>query len=184
MRGMSERGRYIFTFTAKKRRRPYYRYEGILRTHRFYIEYYSLLEGQEPIKTVGNSEPRIAFPVKFTELVLDFARELDGGVIGVRKVKIPRRELYYEKPIVLLPNEIAFRRHLLFALTVSTYRKPLEVRFNTLKNLLLTMNANLLNVLSTIALDRYNELRPSQTTAWHWYMLRVGRAVKVLYKLD
>ncbi|WP_148678889.1 hypothetical protein [Aeropyrum pernix] len=181
---MAREGRYVFTFTARKRKKPYYRYEGILRTHRFYIEYYSLLEGQEPSRAAGNGEARIAFPVRFMELVLDFSRELGGETVEVRMSKIRGQNLYYEKPIVLLPNEVAFRRHLLFAVTVSTYKKPLEARFNALRNLLLTMNANLINILSTIVMDRYRELKASSNPAWHWHMLRVGRAVKVLYKLD
>lgn len=181
---MFERGKYVFTFIVRKRRRPNPRYEGILKTHRFYIEYYSLLEGQESAKVVANGEPRIAFPARFTELVIDFARELGGSVAGIKRVGVPKTGAYYEKPIVVLPNEVAFRRHLLYALTLSTYRKPSEARFNALRSLLLTMNANLLNILSTIALDRYSELKSSQNTMWHWYMLRVGRTVKVLYKLD
>ena len=179
-----KKGRYVFTFAAKKRSRPNPKYEGILRTHRFYIEYYELLEGQEPAGVIGNDKPRIAFPVRFTEMVVDFAKYLDGRVVEARRVKIPRAGVYYEKPIILLPNEVAFRRHLLFSLTVSTYRKALSARFNTVRNLLSSMNANLLNILTTIALDRYNELKASQNAVWHWYMLRVGRALKVLYKLD
>jgi len=180
---MPEKGNYVFTFTAR-RRKPNPEYDGILRTHRFFIEYYSLLEGQRPAKVIRDGIPRIAFPARFTEIVLDFVKELDGEIVEVRRVKIPRKDLYYEKPVVLLPNELAFRRHMLFSLTLSTYRKQTSVRFNSLRNLLLTMNANLLNILSAMALDRYEELRSSQNAAWHWYMLRVGRALKVLYKLD
>lgn len=181
---MPEKGEYVFTFTVKKRSRPNPRYEGVLRTHRFYIEYYSLLEDQEPTRIVGNNKPRIAFPVRFTEMIVDFAKELGGRIVDVRRVKIPKMDVYYEKPIILLPNEVAFRRHLLFSLTVSTYRKVSVARFNAVRNLLLTLNANLLNILARIALDRYRELKASKSSVWHWYMLRVGRALKVLYKLD
>jgi len=181
---VSVRGSYVFTFAVRKRSRPNPKYEGILRTHRFYIEYYGLLEGQEPTEVVGNHNPRIAFPVSLIEVIVDFARELGGSIVEVRKIKIPNMDVYYERPVILLPNEVAFRRHLLFALTLSTYRKVSEARFNAIKNLLLSMNATFLNILTSIALDRYNELRASQNPAWHWYMLRVGRALKVLYKLD
>jgi len=181
---VSAEGRCVFTFVAKRRSKPNPRYEGILRTHRFYIEYYSLLEGQEPTSAVRGGEPRVAFPVRFTEVVASFAEELGGRVVEVRRVKVPRRDIYYEKPIVLLPNEVAFRRHLLFSLAVSTYLKASSARFNALRNLLLTMNANLLNILTSIALDRYSELKAARSSAWHWHMLRVGRALKVLYNLD
>ncbi len=179
-----ERVEYVFTFSVKRRSRPNPNYEGILRTHRFYIKYYSLLSGQDPVKVVGDEDSwlKIAFPVRFTGAVLSFARELGGNVVEVRKVKPPRADAYYERPIVVLPNEIAFRRHLLFTLTASTYRKP--ERLNTLRNLVLALNANFLNMLTTIALDRYSELRNSSNPAWHWYMMRVGRAVKVLYRID
>jgi len=175
---------YVFTFSARKRSRPNPNYEGILRTHRFYIQYYSLLSGQSPTKVVSSegSEPRMEFPVRFTETILSFAKELGGTVINIRKVKPPKADVHYEKPIVLLPNEIAFRRHLLFTLTISTYRNPRK--FNIIRNLILTMNANFLNILTSIAMDRYTELKNSLNPAWHWYMMRVGRAVKVLYKLD
>jgi len=174
---------YVFTFRAKKRSRPNPRYNGILRTHRFYIEYYSLLNEQDPLKAISkNSEPKIAFPVRFTEAILDFAEALGGKIISVRRVKPPKADTYYEKPIAVLPSEIAFRRHLLFSLTASTYRKP--EKLNSLRGLILILNANFLNILTTIALDRYSELKNGSNPAWHWYMLRVGRAVKVLYKLD
>jgi len=178
------KAQYVFTFSVKRRSKPNPRYEGILRTHRFYIRYYSLLSGQEPLKVVSSdvSEPKVSFPVRFLESILNFAKEVDGRILEVRKVKLPRANVYYEKPIVMLPNEIAFRRHLLFALTASTYRKP--EKLNILRKLILTLNANFLNILTTIALDRYSELKNSSNPAWHWYMMRVGRAVKVLYRLD
>lgn len=178
-----ERVEYFFTFRARKRSKPNPRYEGILKTHRFYIEYYSLLSGQTPIQLlVNNSEPRIVFPAKFTEALVSFAEELGGKIIEVRKVKPPRASTYYEKPVVVLPSEIAFRRHLLFSLVTSTYRKP--EKLNMLRSLILNLNANFLNILTTIALERYSELRSRSDPTWHWYMMRVGRAVKVLYKLD
>jgi len=179
-----EKGEYAFTFSARKRSRPNPKYEGVLRTHRFYIEYYSLLDGQDPEKAVANNEPRISFPVGFTELVIDYAKELGGSIIKTRKVNISNSDAYYVKPIVLLANEVAFRRHLLFSITVSTYMKASSARFNAVRNLISSMNANLLNILTTMAIDRYNELKESHNPVWHWYMLRVGRAVKVLYKLD
>jgi len=175
---------YAFTFTVKKRSRPNPNYDGILRTHRFYIEYYSLLGDQNPVDAVKTGKPNITFPVKFVELLIDFAKDLNGEVIHVKNVKIPRTELQYRKFFVGLPSELAFRRHLLFALTISTYRRESAVRFNALKNLLLVMNANSLNILSAIALDRYSELKTSHSPTWLWHVLRVGRALKVLYMLD
>jgi len=173
---------YVFTFGVKKRSKPSPSYNGILRTHRFYISYYTIISGQTPEKAISENSPKISFPVRFTEAILDFAKELGGKVVEVRNVR-PRGSRYsYEKPTVALPSEVAFRRHLLFSLTISTYRKP--YRINTVRNLVLTLNANLLNILSQIALDRYSELKNSGNTAWHWYILRVGRAVKTLYKLD
>ena len=181
---VAEPGHYVFSLTARRRKKPVEKYSGVLRTHRFYINYYILLESQEPSRAITDNEPRVSFPVRFTEVLLDFARELGGSVVKSQKVKIRGESLYYEKPIVVLPNELAFRRHLLFALTASTYRKPSEAKLNTLRDLLLVMNANLLNVLSSMAIDRYKELRASQNPTWHWSMLRVGKAIKVLYKLD
>ena len=175
---------YTLTFTVRKRRRPYNRYNGVLRTHRFYIEYYRLLDGQEPLEVIEKSEPLVAFPVRFKEFALEFARELGGEVIGNRRIEIGRSGFYYDKQVIVLPNEIAFRRHLLFTLTVSTYRTLGGVRFNSLKNILLTMNANLLNIMSTMVIDRYNEWRVTGKPMWMWYMLRVARALKVLYRLD
>ena len=177
--------RYVFTLKARKRSKPNYKYTGILRTHRFYIEYYGLLSEEEPVKVVMRGygkEPRIVFPIRFTETIMDFAKDVGGEVIEVRKVKPPKTKVYYEKPIVTLPNEIAFRRHLLFSLTASTYRKPSKL--SILRNLILDLNVNFLNILTTIALERYSVLKREANPAWHWYMMRVGRAVKTLYKLD
>ncbi len=173
---------HVFTFSVRRRSKPSTNYTGILRTHRFYIEYYDVLAEQEPEKVVSENEPRIAFPVRFTEAVLSFAEELGGRVVNIRRVRPPRSKYTYEKPLVILPNEVAFRRHLLFSLTISTYRKPSKI--NSVRILVSTLNANLLNILTQIALDRYSELRGSGSASWHWYMLRVGRAVKVLYKLE
>ncbi len=175
---------YAFTFRVKRRGRPNPRYDGILRTHMFYIEYYGLLSGQDPVEALVNerAEPKVAFPARFTEVILDFAKDVGGKLVETRKIKPPRADAYYEKPIVVLPNEVAFRRHLLFSLTASTYRKP--ERLNALRNLVLDMNANFLNILTTMALDRYSDLRGESSPAWPWYMMRVGRAVKVLYRLD
>lgn len=173
---------HAFTFSMKRRSKPNPNYTGILRTHRFYINYYDIFSGQTPEKAVSENSPRISFPVRFTEAILDFAKELGGKVVEVRNVRPPRCKYSYEKSTVTLPSEIAFRRHLLFSLTISTYRKPHKI--NAVRNLVLTLNANLLNVLSQIALDRYNELKGSKSSVWHWYVLRVGRAVKTLYKLD
>lgn len=178
---MNDEFAYVFTIRAKRRKRPNYNYTGILRTHRYYVEYYSLLRGENPIKAV-NGEPKISFPGRFIETLVNFAKDLDGKIVAVKRVKIPRKELYYEKPIVLLPDEIAFRRHMLFSITASTYRKA--AKLNSLRELVLYINANFLNILTSIAIDRYNELIRSSNPAWHWYMLRVGRALKVLYKLD
>lgn len=184
MIAVAEPGQYVFSLTARRRKKPVEKYSGVLRTHRFYINYYTLLEGQEPSRAITDNEPRVSFPVSFTEVLLDFARELGGDVVKSQRVKIRGEGLYYERPIVVLPNELAFRRHLLFALTTSTYRKPSEAKLNALRDLMLTMNANLLNVLSSIVIDRYKELKTSQNPAWRWSMLRVGKAIKVLYKLD
>lgn len=175
---------YAFTFRVKRRSKPNPRYDGILRTHRFYIEYYGLLSGQDPLKVLADEavEPKVAFPARFTEAILDFAKEVGGKVVEARRVKPPRVDAYYERPIVVLPNEVAFRRHLLFSLTASTYRKP--ERLNALRSLVLDMNANFLNILTAMALDRYSGLRGESSPAWPWYMMRVGRAVKVLYRLD
>jgi len=174
---------YIFTFRVKRRKRVNPSYEGVLRYYRYYIDYLSLLRGQDPVKAgLGGSEPLISFPIRFNEVLLDFAGELGGSIVDVRRIGLRRGELFYEKPFVSLPNEIAFRRHLLFSLTASTYRVP--SRLNTLKKFVLGMNANFLNVLTTIALDRFKEVRGTSSPAWHWYMFRVGRAVKVLYNLD
>jgi len=175
---------YVFTFKAKRRKRPNQRYNGILRSHRFYISYFSLLNSQDPIEVTSNkiNEPKIEFPIRFMETLLRFAKDLGGKVLEVQRVKPPKSESHYEKPFVLLPNELAFRRHLLFALTASTYRKP--GKLNTLKNLILNLNANFLNVLSSIALDRYFQFKNASNPSLYWYMYRVGRAIKVLYNLD
>ena len=183
VRAMSdERAIYVFTFSARRRSRPSKRYGGILSTHRFYVEYYNLLSGEDPAKAIQSVKPKITFPVRFVEAVLSFAKEVGGEIVDIRKVNPPRTNSYYEKPIVVLPNEIAFRRHLLFTLTGSTYLKP--SRLSTLKNLVLGLNANFLNMLTTIALDRYSELRGSSNPTWYWHLMRVGRAFKVLYKID
>lgn len=181
---ISDTRRYAFTFSVKRRKRPNDHYGGVLRTHRFFIEYHNLLGGEDLSGALENSEAEISFPIKFSDLILDFARELGGKTVEVRKVKVRGKDLYYEKPVVFLPNEVAFRRHLLFTLTVSTYRNASEARFNALRNLLLAMNANFLNILSRIAMERYDELKSSRNQMWYWYMLRVGRAVKSLYGLD
>ena len=177
---MSTGFRYVFTFTAKRRSKPSYEYQGVLRTHKFYIKYYSLLDGQDPLKAVVDNKEKIAFPARFTEFLVDFAEELGGEVVETRRVKIPGRDVYYDKPVVVLPNEVAFKRHLLLALTAATYNKPGEARLNTLRSLVLNMNANFLNILCDIAINRYR----SQSPARYWHMLRVGRAVKALYMLD
>jgi len=173
--------KYVFTFKAKRRSKPNPKYNGILKTHRFYIEYYTLLDGQDPEK-LENTEPKISFPVRFMETVLDFAKELEGEIVKIRKVKPPKAETSYKKPVVVLLSELTFRRHLLFTLVASTYRKP--EKLNTLRNLVLNLNANFLNILTNMAMERYSELRNSSNPAWLWYMLRVGRAVKVLYRID
>jgi len=181
------KGEYVFIFKAKKRSRPNPKYEGILRTHRFYIRYFTLIEGQDPRTVITKGEPKISFPVKYMEVVLDFAKELGGNIVGTRKIEIPKYKVSYETPIVVLPDEILFRRHLLFSLVISTYRKVSDAKFNSVRLLALTMNGNLLNILTTMALDRYFELRNAENNmrhVWHWYMMRVGRAVKVLYNLD
>jgi len=173
---------HVFTFSARRRSKPNPSYTGILRTHRFYIKYYDVLGGQSPEKAVSENSPKISFPARFTEAMLDFAEELGGKVVEVRRVRPPGCKYSYEKPIVALPSEVAFRRHLLFSLTISTFRKPHKI--NAVKNLVLAINANFLNILPQIALERYSELKSSGNSAWLWYVLRVGRAVKTLYKLD
>jgi len=167
---------------VKRRGKPNPNYNGILRTHRFYISYYDVISGQTPEGAISENSPKISFPVRFTKAILDFAEELGGKVTEMHNVRPPRCEHSYERPTVTLPSEVAFRRHLLFSLTISTYRKPHKI--NAVRNLILTLNANLLNILTQIALDRYNELKGSGYPAWHWHVLRVGRSVKVLYKLD
>jgi len=174
---------HAFTLFVKKRKKPNYNYTGILRTHRFYISYHDVFNDQSPEKAVSENNSKIVFPVRFTEAILDFAKELGGEVVKVQKVTPPRCKYSYEKPIVALPSEVAFRRHLVFTLTISTYRKP--TRINAVRNLVLNnLNAIFLNILSQMALERYSELRGSENPAWVWYVLRVGRAVKTLYKLD
>jgi len=162
---------YYFTFKSKKKRKPSEEYEGMLKNYRFYIEYYTQLNG----------EPKISFPVRFIETILNFSKDLGGEIKEIRKVKLSNGS-YYEKPTVVLPNEISFRRHLLFSLTASTYRKP--GKLSTLRNLVLDLNANFLNVLTNMAIERYAELKTSGNPAWVWYVLRVGRAVKTLYRMD
>ncbi|MGC8987816.1 hypothetical protein [Infirmifilum sp.] len=171
---------YAFTFVAKRRGRPNYEYQGVLSTHRLYIKYYSLLEGQDPLRAVVDNKEKIAFPARFAELLVDFARDLGGEAVGTRRVKVPGRDVYYDKQVVVLPNEVAFKRHLLFALTAATYSNPNGARLNALRSLILSMNANFLNILCDIAIDRYK----SQNPARYWHMMRVGRAVKALYMLD
>jgi len=175
-------GEYLFTIDAKRRSRLNPRYDGILRTHRFYIRYCSLLKGQSPKDVLENSEPLIAFPVSFTEDILNFGFEVGGKLIHRVRMKSPRSRFSYNKPLILLPNEIAFRRHLLFSLTISTFKKPTKI--NTLRKFMLTINANFLNTMSQIAIDRYKDSKDSERRSRYWHVLRVGRSIKVLYRLD
>ena len=175
-------GEYVFTIDAKRRPRSNPRYNGILRTHRFYIRYHSLLKGQSPKNVLENGEPLITFPVSFMENILNFGLEVGGKLIHGMRIRPSELKFSYSKPLILLPNEIAFRRHLLFSLTVSTLRKPTKI--NTLRKFMLTINANFLNTMSQIALDRYKDSRDSERRSWYWHILRVGRTIKVLYRLD
>lgn len=174
-------GVYIFTFAPRKRSKSNPRYEGILKTHRFYIEYYSLMEGEDP-KNIKDKEPYIEFPASYIEDLVSFAEELGGSIVEKKKIPLPRTGHSYTKYVVQLPDDIAFRRHMLYAITASTFRKP--EKLYTLRSLISTRNANLLNLLSQIAVDRYKELKENSISTWIWRILRVGKALKVLYMLD
>jgi len=175
-------GEYLFTIDAKRRSRLNPRYDGILKTHKFYIRYYSLLRGQNPKNVLENGEPLIAFPVSFVEDILNFGFEVGGKLIHEVRMGLLNSKFSYNKPLILLPNEIAFRRHLLFSLIISTLKKPTKI--NTVRRLMLATNANFLNTMSQIAIDRYKDLKDSERRSWYWHLIRVGRSVKVLYRLD
>lgn len=174
---------YAFTFSVKKKRRPNKNYVGLLSTHNFYIHYYYVIPGENIKKAVEESKPVIEFRVRFTELVKEFAKELGGQVIEEKKVPVPRTGSSYVRPIVFLPSEEAFRRHLLYTLVVSTFSNPGE-KLNMARSIILGLNPYFVNLLSTIALDRYRELKEARSPVTQWYVLRVGRAINVLYKLD
>ena len=179
---MSDRMLYVFTLTARKRRKPNPRYDGILRTHRFYAEYYFLLAGEDPVKlTFSESEkPLIAFPAKYDAVLYSFAELVGGEEIYRRAVYLPSAKSSYVKRAIGFRNEVDFKRHLLFALTASTLRKP--EKLNTLQWIVANLNPIFLNVLANIAIDRYREF--SGYSARPYYILRVGMALKVLYWLD
>jgi len=179
---VSDRILYVFTLTARKRRKPNPRYDGVLRTHRFYAEYYFLLSGEDPSKLVlsESEKPLIAFPAKYDAVLYSFAKEVGGEEICRRTVHLPSSKSGYVKRVIGFRNDVDFKRHLLFALTASTFKK--QERLNTLQYIVANLNPIFVNILANIAIDRYREF--SGYSARPYYILRVGMALKVLYWLD
>ena len=173
-----EKPEYVFTLTPKPRKRPSSRYDGLLRRYRLYIEYYTLVRGESPVDAVGG-EPIVSFPASYVEALVSYAAQIGGRVAGTRRVILSRGRLHYEAPVVVLPSIIAFRRHLLYALTSSTFRSP--ARLGSLAGLITSLNPFFLEVLATIALNRY---RGENGAGDYWSMRRVGKALRVLYRLD
>jgi len=179
---VSDRILYVFTLTARKRRKPNPRYDGVLRTHRFYAEYYFLLADEDPAKPVLSepAKPLIAFPAKYDAVLYSFAELVGGEEVYRRTVYLPSTKSNYVKRVIGFRNEVDFKRHLLFTLVASTLKK--QEKLNTLQYIVANLNPIFVNILANIAIDRYREL--SGYSARPYYILRVGRALKVLYWLD
>jgi len=179
---MSGRVLYVFTLSPRKRSKQDPRYDGVLRTHRFYAEYYYVLEGDDPAEVASGerSRPVVAFPARFDNVLFEFAKDVGGVVIAERRVYLKSVNQTYTRRVVGFTNEVDYRRHLLFALIAATMRKP--ERLAAAESLVLALNPVFVNMLTNIAVDRYREL--AGQPARPYYILRVGRAVKVLYRLD
>lgn len=172
---------YLLLFRPVARRRPEPRYEGLLRTHRLRAEYYTLLEGEDPSTVPDRRDPLILFPARYVEFSIDYSRQLGGVTAGVKRFRL-RKGSGYESPLIVLPGDIVFRRHLLYTLTLSTYRIPARAREARLRSIISSMNANMLNLLTNLLLDRYRSRNGTPT--WYWRMYRVAKALKVLYRLE
>ena len=83
---------------------------------------------------------------------------------------------------MVFPNEYKAMRHLLFSLTYATLKNPSKVE--RLRWVMNSLSVTIMEPFYYTALFRYRELRSTGDTAWHWKILRIGEAFKVMYMLD
>jgi len=179
---MSNDHLYIFILKPHKKKRPNYKYEDLLRTHKFYIEYYHLLNNQNPLEVIGKENPKITFPASFTDVAVDFAKELKGETIGVKRIYLNSIKRSFKSPIVGLPRIEEFNRHLIFTLVLSTFRNT-SPKINTLRYYISTANQTFISVLVDYTLKVYDDVKDKSDPTWYHKVLRVGRALKLLYGL-
>jgi len=177
---------YIFTILPKKRRRPNPNYEGILSQYHFRIHYFFVLPDEDPVKIVRAYRARkdvrdliIEFPVQNHDDILKFAYEIGGIKVGEYCCRLQALKQRYVVDIVGFDSIEDYQRHLVFALSTSVLRSKTKVEL--LKARLLTSNQGFVKLLANLAEELYKDSR--RNPYWHNTVLRVGRAVRMLYGL-
>ena len=183
----------VATFHFKKRGRPRYHYQGeVLRYYTPYLVYYKTVPKRgvlgglpevEESASVGREERAelIRIPVRGVDAVVDYAKSLDARVEYVKRY-LPRLGRSERIPVMVFPDEYRAMRHLLFSLTYATLRSPRKVE--RLRWIVSGLNVSIIEPFYYTALFRYRELRNRRDPAWHWKLLRIGMAFKVMYMLD
>lgn len=186
----------VATFHFKKRSKPLYYYQSeLLRYYRPYLVYYkelpkkeilealSEIEGSSKSKTKKKPEKEelIKFPVRGVDVVVNYAKSLEANVEYAARY-LPRLKKTERVPVIIFPGRYSAMRHLIFSITYSTLRSLEKVE--RLREIINSLNISIIEPFYNTALFRYHELKNNNEHMWHWKVLRIGRAFKIMYMLD
>jgi len=184
------------TFHFKKRSKPLHYYQSmVLRYYRPYLVYYKKMLRKEVIEELPKvekpleksieekrvREELIKIPVRGIDVIVSYAKNVEASIEYVPRY-LPKLGKIKEIPVMVFPNRYSAMRHLIFSLTYATLRSMEKVE--RLREIVNGLNINIIEPFYSTALFRYYELRNSSDLKWHWKVLRIGRAFKVMYMLD
>jgi len=169
---MEKNVNYIFVLVPKKRKSQNIKYDGILRYYNYWIYYYFMLPGQDPIEVVKTREPILVFPVQHMYEIEQFAFELGGTKVG--EMRKPLKAVNREITLNVIGFEILERyiRHLAFALLAAV--EGSKTKMELLKAGVLESNIGFLKVFAFAAEDIYKEKKDSKR------ILKIARALKLV----
>jgi len=170
---------YIFVILPEKRSKPNLKYEDVLRYYHFRIYYYFKLPDQDPIEVIRTRDPVIDFPVNNSDEILRFGYELGGAKVAEYTKRLQAIKRHYTADVVGFISPEKYHRHLAFALTASVLRSKTKV--DLLRGKILTANQGFVMLMANVAEELYKEYRGYPN--WQHVVLRVGRAMKIIFGL-
>lgn len=136
-------------------------------------------------KVVNDPEAIVVLPAHAPELYVDFATSLGGSVeYFTRRVTTPAGEkLRVRVPVIAFPGEVSAYKHVLYAATLAATKNPTLYAGRLAEAI--AKRPTWSDMFGLACCDRFLEVRgPGYSSNGYWWVVRIGRAFRVIAGLD